>query len=249
VTVYQDAGFRGVTARFDGDVRDLRGEGWNDTISSVRVQPGDRFRGRFGQQVPRQGACFYTDADFEGNRYCVAAGDAATSMPLGFNDAISSIEIVGGASVTIFEDANFSGQATQISSSIRDLAGARSPNGFRWNDAISSVRVQASRFNPADRFGGGAEVPRRGACFFTDAGFQGNRFCASAGDSVASMPPGFNDEISSIQLFGGAAVIMFEHDNFGGQSIRIVGAVRDLQDARSPNGFRWNDAASSLRVF
>jgi len=49
VEVFKDNGFRGRSARFDGDVRDLRLDIWNDRISSLRVrrEPGYD-RGRSG---------------------------------------------------------------------------------------------------------------------------------------------------------------------------------------------------------
>ena len=49
VEVFRDVRFNGGSARFGGDVADLRREGWNDRISSVRVQiasRGERARDR-----------------------------------------------------------------------------------------------------------------------------------------------------------------------------------------------------------
>jgi Peptidase inhibitor family I36 len=40
VVVYKDQKFKGRSARFDGDVRDLRLDVWNDRISSVQVRSG-----------------------------------------------------------------------------------------------------------------------------------------------------------------------------------------------------------------
>lgn len=40
VEVYKDGNFRGRSARFDGDVRDLRLDIWNDRISSIQVRSG-----------------------------------------------------------------------------------------------------------------------------------------------------------------------------------------------------------------
>ena len=40
VIVYRDRSFHGRSARFDGDVRDLRLDIWNDRISSVQVRSG-----------------------------------------------------------------------------------------------------------------------------------------------------------------------------------------------------------------
>jgi hypothetical protein len=43
VLVFQDVSYRGRSERFDSSIRDLRAEGWNDRLSSVRV--GSRFAG------------------------------------------------------------------------------------------------------------------------------------------------------------------------------------------------------------
>jgi hypothetical protein len=40
VTLFQDARFRGRWTRLEGDVRNLRSEGWNDRLSSIRVSRG-----------------------------------------------------------------------------------------------------------------------------------------------------------------------------------------------------------------
>jgi hypothetical protein len=48
VVVYRDTGFRGRSARFDGDVRDLRLDVWNDRISSVQVRSGTGYGNRDG---------------------------------------------------------------------------------------------------------------------------------------------------------------------------------------------------------
>lgn len=57
VFVFRDTRFRGDSGRFRGDIRDLRGEGWNDRISSMRVDLGGREDGgRFGDlQDDRRG--------------------------------------------------------------------------------------------------------------------------------------------------------------------------------------------------
>ena len=53
VTVFRDVRFDGRSSRFDDDIRNLKDEGWNDLISSIRVRSasGSRFRrsgGGFG---------------------------------------------------------------------------------------------------------------------------------------------------------------------------------------------------------
>jgi len=55
VTIFQDVRYAGRWTRLEGDVRDLRREGWNDRLSSVRVSTGDwrdlaEYGGRYGDQ-------------------------------------------------------------------------------------------------------------------------------------------------------------------------------------------------------
>jgi hypothetical protein len=151
VVVFRDTGMRGRSARFSGDMRDLRREGWNDQISSLEVSPRevrprveDRPRGGEGwrgdrppvwgrEAVPREGACFYRDADFRGPYFCVPRGSTYTSLPRGFNDSISSIRLFGSG-VRIYQDVNFRGRSTEIRSDVRDLRG-------NWRDSVSSIRV------------------------------------------------------------------------------------------------------------
>ena len=89
---------------------------------------------------------------------------------------------------------------------------------------------------------GRASAPRAGACFFRDANFQGDSFCAQAGDEISSLPGRMNDEISSIRTFGGAEVTIYQSDDFRGRSTRFTSDVSNLQQQG------WNDRLSSIRV-
>jgi hypothetical protein len=93
--------------------------------------------------------------------------------------------------------------------------------------------------------------PRAGACFYQDPGFGGGYFCLKAGERWPSMPAGFNDRITSIRVFGGARLRVFNGDNFGSPSLFLDHDVADLR--RIPvdggRGRNWNDRISSLAVF
>ena len=54
--------------------------------------------------VPRDGACFYRDAGFRGEYFCVRAGEDLPYIPGGLNDEISSIRTFGRAAVLVFRD-------------------------------------------------------------------------------------------------------------------------------------------------
>ena len=171
VTVFKDNDMRGRSARFVGDVPDLRREGWNDQISSIAVSRPGRFgaygtSGRYGddrdrdrdrdgdrdrnrgygvwnngripiwgnEAVPREGACFYEDRDFQGRYFCVPRGAAYTSLPSGLNDRISSIRVFD-SNVRIWKDRDFHGKSRQLKHDVADLHGS-------WKDVISSVQVR-----------------------------------------------------------------------------------------------------------
>jgi hypothetical protein len=90
---------------------------------------------------PRRGACFYTATHFQGNRFCVRAGDQLPALPGNFGDNISSIEVFGGARVTIFNDRHFTNGSITIRRSIPDLRNLPFRRGNTWNNRISSMVV------------------------------------------------------------------------------------------------------------
>jgi hypothetical protein len=95
----------------------------------------------------------------------------------------------------------------------------------------------------AQRWGWGRpRTPNAGACFYRNADYRGDYFCAAAGEEYDSMPDGLNDRISSIRLFGNAEVVVYRNPNFGGRSQKFVDDVPNLQQEG------WNDTLSSLRV-
>ena len=141
VTVFRDSNMRGRSARLLNDVRDLKGEGWGDEISSLAVAraAGAPWRsdrspvwGRT-QDMPREGACFYEEANYRGRSFCAPRGATYTSLPRGFNDRISSIRVFGGE-VRLFQNGNFRGRSTEVQSDTPNLRG-------NWRDNVSSIRV------------------------------------------------------------------------------------------------------------
>lgn len=90
--------------------------------------------------------------------------------------------------------------------------------------------------------------PRAGACFFTDAGFQGDRFCVNRGQQLDRLPGNFGDNISSIQVFGHARVTVFNDRNFTGGSQEFRRSVGDLRSEPFRGGHTWNNRISSILV-
>jgi len=75
-------------------------------------------------------------------------------------------------------------------------------------------------------------LPRAGACFFKEAGFQGDRFCVTRGDKLDSLPGNLGDNISSMQLFGNVRATVFNDRGFraGNRSFAEASAIFVTRD-------------------
>jgi len=98
---------------------------------------------------------------------------------------------------------------------------------------------------------GRPKPPQTGACFYRDLNFTGDYFCMKVGANWPSMPSGFNDRITSIRLFRGAQVRVFNSGNFRGVNSRITRDAPDLRRLRLPDNpsKNWDDRISSIAVY
>jgi Protein of unknown function (DUF3011)/Peptidase inhibitor family I36 len=88
-----------------------------------------------------------------------------------------------------------------------------------------------------------------GACFYKDRDFGGDYFCMRRGEARDSLGS-YGDDISSIRLFGGTRVIVYDDRNFSGPQQMIDRDVSDLRQlgVRQKPGHTWNNRISSIRV-
>jgi DUF3011 family protein len=88
-----------------------------------------------------------------------------------------------------------------------------------------------------------------GACFYKDRGFGGSYFCMRRGEQRDSLA-GYGDQISSIRVFGGARVFVFDDRNFSGARTRLRQDAPDLErvPVSQKPGHTWNNRISSVRV-
>jgi Protein of unknown function (DUF3011)/Peptidase inhibitor family I36 len=94
------------------------------------------------------------------------------------------------------------------------------------------------------------DQPRNGACFFREARYRGDYFCQEKGTSL-NVPPGFNDQISSIRIYGNVTVTFYNDANFGGANASTRGSVSDLRNwSLGPYTSKdWNNRISSIRIY
>ena len=104
---------------------------------------------RWGRPTaPRSGACFYRDANFEGDYFCAGAGEGIPVMPRGMNDQISSVRIYGDVEVRLYQDGEFRGRSQSVTRSVRNL------KDEGWNDRLSSAQVEGRRGGNGNNGGG-----------------------------------------------------------------------------------------------
>jgi len=142
VIVFEDEGFSGARTIFTRSVPNMTS--WNDRITSFQVRNNrnvfgdnraDRENGRYSRgSEPRNGACFYMDEDFRGERFCLNSGDGVRNVEDRFNDRVSSIQVFGRARVTLHEHENFSGGRRTIDRDVRNLGD--------FNDRLTSIEVR-----------------------------------------------------------------------------------------------------------
>lgn len=106
---------------------------------------------RWGRpRTPQDGACFYQNADYGGDYFCVAAGEDVEQMPSGLNDRISSIRTFGDIEVTVFRNPGFGGRSSRFAGDVSNL------QQQGWNDTLSSLSVRRLR-GGRGVFGGGRQ--------------------------------------------------------------------------------------------
>jgi Peptidase inhibitor family I36 len=215
----------------------------------------------YGNRDRRSGACFFTDADFRGESFCVDAGQRIGQVPGGFSDRISSVRIFGRTEITLYQDRDFGGPSLRLRDDVANLQSYQVSPGHSWNDRVSSIDAgggngggwdrghDRDRDHDWDRDHDRDHDRRGGACFFKEANFQGQKFCVDKGDRVGSMPPGFGDRISSIRIYGRGEVTLYQDSNFGGPSLRLRNDVNNLQGYQVSPGHSWNDRVSSIKVY
>ncbi len=173
VIVFRDSNMRGRSARFDGDVRDLRRGGWNDQISSIVVGRRDaRGRGAYDDRgrgaYDDRGRGAYDDRGRGGD-------DRARGVSRG--PVWGRTAPVPRQGACFYEDSGFRGDYFCLARGDRYES---LPRGF--NDRISSVRV----------FGSAVQI-------FRDSDFRGRS--TEIRRDVSNLRGSWKDTVSSIRVF------------------------------------------------
>jgi hypothetical protein len=93
-------------------------------------------------------------------------------------------------------------------------------------------------------------IPTSGACFYRDINYSGPYFCTQAGETLSTVPSGFNDAIRSIRIFGNVQLTIYNNSNLTGASTLVQNDVADLRSIALANepSKNWTTRISSLRI-
>ena len=173
VTIFRDSNLRGRSARLINDARDLRGEGWNDQISSVNVSVGRDYSSWGNNNGNGNGnGNGYGRGRARGRNQAQDRGWNNDNVPVWGRNAQMPRE---GA--CFYEDTDFRGE---YFCAPRGATYTALPRGF--NDRISSVRVF------------GAEVR-----IFQDSNFRGRS--QEIRGNARNLRGNWGDNVSSIRVF------------------------------------------------
>jgi hypothetical protein len=181
-------------------------------------------RGALKHYPVTEGVIVYEGENFTGDFSILRPGKyGADSLGIA-NDKMRSFQIIGDLTLILYKNSDFSGERLGFWGESRSASSLGS-NGF--NDAVSSIKI--ARGTPK-------------AIIYSEKDYTGSaEFLLEAGDYNLDKLGIDNDSLSSLRVFPGNSVTLYEHSNFGGEQLTFTSSVAYVGD-------NWNEKASSIRV-
>jgi len=160
-----------------------------------------------------------------------------------FNDAASALCVPDGYRLVLYEDNYFRGRKMSIDGPdmVLSLGDRQTQGGGNWNDKISSLKM-VDLHSKKEVYDAQNECART-ALIFSDWHFRGESILLSANIQNLNSNA-FNDRITSLCVPAGRTLTLWEHADYKGERISIVGPmfVQTLNDRG------WNDRVSSVQL-
>lgn len=191
------------------------------------------------------GVILYKHAEFKGPRIFIKAGRNIKDLKkIGWNDKISSIELVDNVSIRIYEHKNYQGASVTISDDIIDLAEFSEETRGTWNDKISSIKVLHRRGYKRGVYDD--DEGKVYCIFYKHANRRGSSLEGEPGNH-RSIKRRWNDEISSLWIRRGYQVTLYVHGKFQGKRLVLIGKGRKGSVYNLDN-YGFNDMVSSYKL-
>lgn len=209
----------------------LETQGWNDRASSLWVRA-----------LPKAVGWVYENANYNN-------GIAGLALPTGSynmaalsakgiaNDVITSLKVDSGYEMVLYQNDNFSGDSLILAANNTDLSTYALGSG-NWDNQVTSLRIRQAA--------GSATAQLYHRIFFA-----GNQTALASGSytKTALAARGLaNDSLNSLKIAPGYEAVLYEHDNFTGDSLILTGNAQRLDAYASMNTTGWDKKTTSLRI-
>jgi len=95
-------------------------------------------------------------------------------------------------------------------------------------DGKPSFQIGVGNGGPAVIIGNDDDEEEAQVCFYKSKNFKGSSLCAEPGDSADSLPGSWDDNISSIEVFGDAEVLVCRDEDLEGACATITSSKKSL---------------------
>jgi uncharacterized protein with FMN-binding domain len=212
VRLYKDSNYGGSYIDLTGDDTDLSDKSFDNAASSIVVTG-----------TSDTSPVVYKDGSYSGTSQTLHPGLYNVSDLTVGNDAVSSLTVPSGWTVTLYEDSNFSGGTVSFTSNVSALS------SYSWNDKASSIRVEG----PADR---------SPVMIFKDGSYKGSAQALWPGRYNADDLSIGNDDLSSMIVPSGWTVWLIKNSDFWGDFVQYTSSHSWA------SGDSFNDDTSSIVI-
>lgn len=223
VTIYRERNHRGVTSVLREDWSAPTGSPWINNIRSIRVER------EAVVPSPESFPVIYAQTNYSGPAMAVERDWAGSRDWNGNPHRIRSIRVPPGWKLTLYEQANYRGAQTSVTSNVSWESGAY------WNGRVRSIRVE--------KLGGTVPpMPGVGPVIYSQTNFSGTSM------AIVRDWPGANDwdgkpnRVRSIRVPHGHPVMVYEKKNYKGRSYLVT------SDWTPQPGDWWYGKIRSIRL-
>jgi hypothetical protein len=235
VRLFEHGNFDGRTLDIKADVSDLATLRWDNLTSSIQVFKGDAPSNMNTGSI----ALLYQHSNFDGRNQALGEGRYLTK-DFGLAHDLTSLRVMQGYYVRLFEQDNFRGASIDITGDVNDLS------SMGWNDRAMSLQVIRG-LSPTQQFNNNTNNNQNWnpnqVTFYQLANYAGRMMSLPEGNygTLSGMQVG-NYDISSIRVPMGFTVRLYSRENGQGSFVDIT------QDTDNLSRIGWDNRAVSLQV-
>ncbi|RLC77951.1 MAG: hypothetical protein DRJ03_10755 [Chloroflexi bacterium] len=183
----------------------------------------------------------YNDPSWSGG-WCYSDTPMSANIASSCNNKTSSVKLVGGWSVRLYNGQNQSGSSICFNRSDGNLNNNTYSNNSAMDNTISSFTLYH------EMWCGGSPSPAYPLEVYNDASYSGS-WCYSEKTMTANIASSCNDKVTSILLRPGWSIRVYRDTNQNGPSQCLNGSDSNLSNNTYDNGSAMNNTISSFVLY